>query len=63
MSDDNKIGPLTVHFRTGIRPDGEIARLSLEQYESRIELTQEQAESLVRFLGAKFGYNGPEQLP
>ena len=50
-----KIGPLTMRFKNGLRTDGEVIRLVLEQFDESIELTEEQAKSLAKTIRARFG--------
>lgn len=47
------IGPLSINFMSGIRTDGQIIRIVLEQFDSEILLTVEQAISLVDVLERK----------
>lgn len=51
---EESIGPLTLRFKHGIKPDGKITGVTLEQFESCIQLTKEQAISLADTLSRKF---------
>jgi hypothetical protein len=50
-----KVGPLRIEFKKGIRPDGEITSFNLCQFEETIQLTPEQARSLLLVLANKLG--------
>lgn len=49
-----KIKEITVVFgRAKIRPDGELVFMTIDQYDSRITLTKEQADSLSQIISQR----------
>lgn len=54
-TDQQRIGPMTVQFKRKIRPDGEITGVVIAQFDAVIDLTEEQAASLVRVIASKLG--------
>ena len=46
---------ITVLFSPSIRADGELALVRIRQYDAEIQLTKEQAQSLVQQISARIG--------
>jgi hypothetical protein len=58
VEDSVKVESLTVSFKRGIAPDGQITRVFVRQYGSFIQMTTQQARSLAKTLLAKLGEQG-----
>lgn len=46
--------PIKVHFKTGIRADGDLISVRVTQFEQQIQLTEKQAISLAKQLLNRF---------
>ncbi len=55
--------PINVHFKVGIRIDGELRRVLITQGEQEISLTTEQATSLMQELIRRFGPGDTSEAP
>lgn len=53
-----KEGPVSVHFKSGIGPDGDLLRIHIIKDGQEVSLTQAQAVTLADYILRKYGKEG-----